>query len=135
LSGAIQPDKLRQIWPKSHDGLLARPIYVWPRLAPLPSGEADDDGEDISGGETYAFRKTFKALYDLPLVVDDEGVPHPAVLRLATEARSPFNAAKARLRAAGAARAWAYRRMARQEPRSHLKARAHFPIDDMVVAR
>ena len=33
--GAIQPDKLRQIWPKSHDCLLARPIYVWPRLAPL----------------------------------------------------------------------------------------------------
>ena len=92
--GAIQPDKLRQIWPKSHDGLLARPIYVWPRLAPLPSEESDDDGDDISGGETYAFRKAFKALYDLPLVVDDEGVSHPAVLRLASEARSPFNAAK-----------------------------------------
>jgi hypothetical protein len=91
--GAIQPDKLRQIWPKSHDGLLARPIYVWPRLAPLPSEEPDGD-DDISGGETYAFRKAFKALYDLPLVVDDEGVPHPAVLRLASEARSPFNAAK-----------------------------------------
>jgi Protein of unknown function (DUF3987) len=91
--GAIQPDKLRQIWPKSHDGLLARPIYVWPRLAPLPSEESDDDG-DISGGETYAFRKAFKALYDLPLVVDDEGVPHPTVLRLAREAVSPFNAAK-----------------------------------------
>jgi hypothetical protein len=89
--GAIQPDKLRQIWPKSHDGLLARPIYVWPRLAPLPSEESDDD---ISGGETYAFRKAFKALYDLPLVVDDEGVPHPAVFRLTSEARSPFNAAK-----------------------------------------
>ena len=40
--GAIQPDKLRQIWPKSHDGLLARPIYVWPRLAPLPSEESDE---------------------------------------------------------------------------------------------
>jgi putative DNA primase/helicase len=93
--GAIQPDKLRQIWPKSHDGLLARPIYVWPRLAPLPSEETDNDGDDgISGGVTYAFRKAFKALYDLPLVVDDEGVPHPAVLRLASEARSPFNVAK-----------------------------------------
>ena len=93
--GAIQPDKLRQIWPKSHDGLLARPIYVWPRLAPLPSEQSDDDGDDdISGGETYAFRKAFKALYDLPLVVDDDGVSHPAVLRLASEARSPFNAAK-----------------------------------------
>jgi hypothetical protein len=72
--------------------LLARPIYVWPRLAPLPLNESDDD--DISGGETYAFRKAFKALYDLPLVVDDEGVSHPAVLRLESEARSPFNAAK-----------------------------------------
>jgi hypothetical protein len=93
--GAIQPDKLRQIWPRSHDGLLARPIYVWPRLAPLPSEESDDEGnEDISGGETYALRKAFKALYDLPLVVDEEGVPHPAVLRLASEARSPFSAAK-----------------------------------------
>jgi putative DNA primase/helicase len=93
--GAIQPDKLRQIWPKSHDGLLARPIYVWPRLAPLPSeGSNDDGGDDISGGETYAFRKAFKALYDLPLVVDDEGVPRPAVIRLANEARSPFHAAK-----------------------------------------
>ena len=92
--GAIQPDKLRQIWPKSHDGLLARPIYVWPRLAPLPSEQSDDNGDDISGGETYAFRKAFKALYDLPLVVDDDGVSHPAVLRLASEARSPFNAAK-----------------------------------------
>jgi hypothetical protein len=93
--GAIQPDKLRQIWPKSHDGLLARPIYVWPRLAPLPSEESDDDGnDDVSGGETYAFRKAFKALYDLPLVVDDDGVSHPAVLRLTSEARSPFNAAK-----------------------------------------
>jgi hypothetical protein len=92
--GAIQPDKLRQIWPKSHDGLLARPIYVWPRLAPLPSEESDDGDDDVSGGETYAFRKAFKVLYDLPLVVDDEGVPHPAVLRLANEARSPFNAAK-----------------------------------------
>ena len=91
--GAIQPDKLRQIWPKSHDGLLARPIYVWPRLAPLPS-EASDGDDDISGGETYAFRKAFKALYDLPLVVDDEGVPHPAVLRLVSDALSPFNAAK-----------------------------------------
>jgi uncharacterized protein DUF3987/bifunctional DNA primase/polymerase-like protein len=93
--GAIQPDKLRQIWPKSHDGLLARPIYIWPRLAPLPSEVSDDDGDDdISGGETYAFRKAFKALYDLPLGLDDEGVPHPAVLRLATEARSQFNGAK-----------------------------------------
>jgi hypothetical protein len=92
--GAIQPDKLRQIWPRSHDGLLARPIYVWPRLAPLPSEESDDDGDDISGGATYAFRKAFKALYELPLVVDDDGVPHPVVLRLASEARSPFNAAK-----------------------------------------
>ena len=92
--GAIQPDKLRQIWPKSHDGLLARPIYVWPRLAPLPSEESENNGDDISGGETYAFRKAFKALYDLPLVVDDEGVPHPTVLRLVSEARSPFNAAK-----------------------------------------
>jgi hypothetical protein len=93
--GAIQPDKLRQIWPKSHDGLLARPICVWPRLAPLPSEQSDDHGDDdISGGETYAFSKAFKALYDLPLVVDDEGVPHPAVLHLASAARSPFNAAK-----------------------------------------
>ncbi|HZZ22833.1 MAG TPA: DUF3987 domain-containing protein [Roseiarcus sp.] len=93
--GAIQPDKLRQIWPKSHDGLLARPIYVWPRLAPLPSKESDqNDADDISGGETYAFRKAFKALYDLPLAVDDEGVPHPAILCLASDARSPFSAAK-----------------------------------------
>ena len=92
--GAIQPDKLRQIWPKSHDGLLARPIYVWPRLAPLPSEESDEDGDGVSGGETYAFRKAFKALYDLPLVVDDDGVSHPAVLRLRSEARSPFGAAK-----------------------------------------
>ena len=92
--GAIQPDKLRQIWPKSHDGLLARPIYVWPRLAPLPSEQSDDNGDDVFGGETYAFRKAFKALYDLPLVVDDDGVSHPAVLRLTSEARSPFNAAK-----------------------------------------
>ena len=95
IVGAIQPDKLRQIWPKSHDGLLARPIYVWPRLAPLPSEQADDDGDDdVSGGETYAFRKAFKTLYDLPLVVDDDGVAHPAVLRLESEARSPFNATK-----------------------------------------
>jgi putative DNA primase/helicase len=93
--GAIQPDKLRQIWPKSHDGLLARPIYAWPRLAPLPSEESDDVGDDdISGGETYAFRKAFKALHDLPFAVDDEGIPRPAVLRLASDARSPFNAAK-----------------------------------------
>jgi Protein of unknown function (DUF3987) len=95
IVGAIQPDKLRQIWPKSHDGLLARPIYVWPRLAPLPSEESNDDGDDdICGGETYAFRKAFKTLYDLPLVVDDDEVAHPTVLRLASEARSPFSAAK-----------------------------------------
>ena len=93
--GAIQPDKLRQIWPKSHDGLLARPIYVWPRLAPLPSEQSYDHADDdISGGETYAFRKSFKALYDLPIVVDDDGVSHPAVLRLESDARSPFIAAK-----------------------------------------
>jgi Protein of unknown function (DUF3987)/Bifunctional DNA primase/polymerase, N-terminal len=92
--GAIQPDKLRQIWPKSHDGLLARPIYVWPRLAPLPSEESEKNGDDISGGETYAFRKAFKALYGLPLVVVDDGVAQSAVLRLASEARLPFNAAK-----------------------------------------
>jgi Protein of unknown function (DUF3987)/Bifunctional DNA primase/polymerase, N-terminal len=84
--GAIQPDKLRQIWPKSHDGLLARPIYVWPRLAPLPSEQSDSNGDDVSGGETYAFRKALKALYDLPLVVDDDGVAHPTVLRLASDA-------------------------------------------------
>jgi Protein of unknown function (DUF3987)/Bifunctional DNA primase/polymerase, N-terminal len=94
IVGAIQPDKLRQIWPKSHDGLLARPIYVWPRLAPLPSDQSDGNADDISGGEAYAFRKVFRALYDLPLVVDDDGVSHPAVLRLATEARSPFNTSK-----------------------------------------
>jgi hypothetical protein len=92
--GAIQPDKLRQIWPKSHDGLLARPIYVWPRLAPLPSEQFDSNGDDVSGGETYAFRKALKALYDLPLVVDDDGVAHPTILRLASDARLPFNAAK-----------------------------------------
>jgi hypothetical protein len=63
-------------------------------LASLPSEGSDDGGDDISGGETYAFRKAFKALYDLPLVVDDEGVPRPAVLRLASEARLPFNAVK-----------------------------------------
>jgi hypothetical protein len=40
---------------------LARPIYVWPRPAPLPSEESnDEDDDDISGGETYAFRKAFK---------------------------------------------------------------------------
>jgi hypothetical protein len=60
----------------------------------LPSEESDDGDDDIYGGENYAFRKAFKALYDLPLVVDDDGVPHPAVLCLASEARSPFNAAK-----------------------------------------
>ena len=92
--GAIQPDKLRQIWPKSHDGLLARPMYVWPRLAPLPSEQSDDNGDDVSAGETYAFRKALKALYDLPLVIDDDGVSHPTFLRLAGEARSPFMAAK-----------------------------------------
>jgi hypothetical protein len=92
--GAIQPDKLRQIWPKSHDGLLARPMYVWPRLAPLPSEQSDNNGDDVSGGETYAFRKALKALYDLPLVVDDDGVAHPKVLRLASDARLPFTAAK-----------------------------------------
>jgi hypothetical protein len=48
--GAIQPDKLRQIWPKSHDGLLARPMYVWPRLAPLPSEQSDDNGNDALAG-------------------------------------------------------------------------------------
>ena len=95
IVGAIQPDKLRQIWPKSHDGLLARPICVWPRLAPLTLEQsADDADDDVSGGETYAVRKAFKALHDLPLVVDDDGVSHPAVLRLESEARSPFNAAK-----------------------------------------
>ena len=62
------------------------------RLAKLPSSSDRDD--DIPGGETYAFRKAFKALFGLPLVVDDEGVPRPAVLRLASEARSPFNGAK-----------------------------------------
>ena len=92
--GAIQPDKLRQIWPKSHDGLLARPMYVWPRLAPLPTEQSDDNGDDVSGGETYAFRKALKALYDLPLVIDDDGISHPTFLRLAGEARSPFMAAK-----------------------------------------
>jgi hypothetical protein len=92
--GAIQPDKLRQIWPKSHDGLLARPMYVWPRLAPLPSEQSDDTGDDVSGGETHAFRKAFKALYNLPLVVDDVDVAHPAILCLASEARAPFSAAK-----------------------------------------
>ena len=92
--GAIQPDKLRQIWPKSSDGLLARPIYVWPHLAPLPAEQPDDNGDDVSGGEAYAFRKAFKALYDLPLVVDDDGVSHPTVLHLASEVRLPFNAAK-----------------------------------------
>jgi hypothetical protein len=92
--GAIQPDKLRQIWPKSHDGLLARPIYVWPRLAPLPSEQSNSNGDDVSGGETYAFRKALKALYDLPLAVDGDGVAHPTVLRLASDARLPFTAAK-----------------------------------------
>jgi hypothetical protein len=95
IVGAIQPDKLRQIWPRSHDGLLARPIYVWPRLAPLPSEQsADDADDDVSGGESYAVRKAFKALHDLPLVVDDDGVSHPAVLRLESEARLSFSAAK-----------------------------------------
>ena len=133
--GAIQPDKLRQIWPKSHDGLLARPMYVWPRLAPLPSEQPDDDGDDVSGGETYAFRKALKALYDLPLVIDDDGVSHPTFLRLAERSALAIHGREARLRAAGAARAWADWRMARQGPRPDLKARAHFPIDDMVVER
>jgi hypothetical protein len=63
-------------------------------LASLPSEGSDDGGDDISGGETYAFRKAFKALFGLPLAVDEEGIPCPAVLRLASEARSPFNAVK-----------------------------------------
>ena len=133
--GAIQPDKLRQIWPKSHDGLLARPIYVWPRLAPLPSEESENNGDDISGGETYAFRKAFKALYDLPLVVDDDGVLSSRGPSFGERSALAVQCREARLRAAGAARARTHRRMARQEPRSHLKARAHFPIDDLVVER
>jgi hypothetical protein len=129
--GAIQPDKLRQIWPKSHDGLLARPIYVWPRLAPLPSEQSDSNGDDVSGGETYAFRKPSticrSSLMTMALLI-----PQCFVWRatpLAIQRR------ETRLRASGAARARAHRRMARQKSWSHLKARAHFPFDDLVVER
>jgi Protein of unknown function (DUF3987) len=67
---------------------------VWPRLAPLPPDQSDDNGDDISGSEAYAFGKAFKALYDLPLAGDDEGFSHPAVLHLESKARLPFMAAK-----------------------------------------
>ena len=92
--GAIQPDLLRRIWPKSHDGLLARPIYVWPRLAPLPSVGSENDDDDIAGGEAHAVRKAFNALHDLPLVLDHDNVHRPVVLRLASEARTPFSIVK-----------------------------------------
>jgi hypothetical protein len=88
--GATQPDKLREYLRGADDGLMARLLFIWPR--PLPPRPIDFD-RDLHRGAAQAFKIAFRALYSLPLVIDPDGVPQPAVLRLAKEAQGPFSAA------------------------------------------
>jgi len=89
--GAIQPDRLRQFWSTANDGMLARLIFIWPRLA---SPKPIDPNSDPQARTDLAWelKRAYQALYDLKLDAKD-GEPRPKALRLAAGALAPFNAA------------------------------------------
>jgi hypothetical protein len=98
--GAIQPDRLHQFWNTTNDGMLARLIFIWPRLAAAKA--IDFDGSPQARDDLMrTLKRAYQALYNLKLDSKD-GEQRPKKIRLATDARAPFN--EAYLRCEGKAR-------------------------------
>jgi uncharacterized protein DUF3987 len=89
--GAIQPDRLQRFWKETNDGMLARLMLVWPRIA---AAKAIDFAGDSGARDELAakLRRAYQALYDLKLDQKD-GEAQPKAIPLAAEAQTPFNAA------------------------------------------
>ena len=64
--GAIQPDRLQRFWQETNDGMLARLMFVWPRIA---AAKAIDFAGDGGARDELAakLRRAYQALYDLKL--------------------------------------------------------------------
>lgn len=89
--GAIQPERLRQFWSTTNDGMLARLIPVWPQLAP----EKAVDFREIPGMQDHVatLKRAFQALYDLKPESDGAGGVRPKAIPLSSAAQPLFNEA------------------------------------------
>jgi Protein of unknown function (DUF3987) len=87
----IQPERLRQFWNSTNDGMLARLIFIWPRLA--AAKPVDFDGDPRARGDLiHTLRRAYQALFGLKLDSQD-GERLPKQLALAAGARASFNEA------------------------------------------
>jgi hypothetical protein len=101
---------LRQFWDTTtNDGILARMIFIWPRLAAVKAidfNASQQERDDL----THKLRRAYQALYDLKLDSPD-GEAKPRTMALAVDAQGPFNEAHLRCeeksrRARGALAEW-----------------------------
>jgi hypothetical protein len=90
ICGGIQPDRLREFWRSADDGILERFLYVWPYPAPWRPVDRNDRG-GFYRSSVRVFSGAFEGLYALPANVDEDGVPHPVVLPLSSEAQDLFD--------------------------------------------
>jgi Protein of unknown function (DUF3987) len=107
--GAIQPDRLRQFWDTTNDGMLARIMFIWPRLAAVKAidfSASKQEHEEL----TQKLKRAYQALFNLELDSPD-GEAKPRTMALAANAQGPFNDAHLRCdeksrRARGALAEW-----------------------------
>ena len=90
ICGGIQPDRLREFWQSADDGILERFLYVWPYPAPWRPVDRNDLG-GFYRSSIRVFSDAFEGLYGLPANVDEDGVPHPVILPLSSEAQDLFD--------------------------------------------
>jgi hypothetical protein len=59
--GGIQPERLLRFWRETNDGMLARLMLVWPRLATIKLDGGSQPMDDVSA----TLSRAYQALYDL----------------------------------------------------------------------
>jgi hypothetical protein len=87
--GAIQPERLRQFWSTTNDGMLARLAPIWPQLA--PAREANFKETPGRQNHIAILKRAFQALYDLKLEDDGAGGLRPKAIPLSPAAQPLFN--------------------------------------------
>jgi Protein of unknown function (DUF3987)/Bifunctional DNA primase/polymerase, N-terminal len=81
LMGGIQPDKLASLLLRADDdGMLARFLPIWPKLAPI---KRPDRGADVDFAE-----RAFGRLHQLDMPTDEDGLPVPRFVPFSDDARS-----------------------------------------------
>jgi hypothetical protein len=99
VMGAIQPERLRQFWSTTNDGMLARLVPIWPQLAPEKAANFEET--PAMHDHVATLKRAFQALYDLKLE-NDGGFLRPKAVPLSAAAQPVFS--EAHLRCERAAR-------------------------------